>query len=123
MTTSPKDLNILFVEDEEDLVLVLDMSFKMRDDLHCKIVKTGEEALEYLEYNKVDLVISDHYLPNMVGVDLLEIIKVKYPKVKRYLITGSVSNIVFEDARMRAEPEFIFEKPVIVDDIIDKIFE
>ena len=48
----------------------------------------AKEALDLLEKQAVDLVLSDINMPGMKGFDLLREIRLKYPAIKRVLITA-----------------------------------
>ena len=45
-------------------------------------------ALELLEKQSVDLVLSDQRMPSMTGVELCETVMEKYPKSVRIIVTG-----------------------------------
>ena len=49
---------------------------------------SGEECLSILESNAVDLVITDIKMPKMNGMELLEIIKARYPSCEVIVVTG-----------------------------------
>ena len=49
---------------------------------------SGREALELFQQHPIDLVISDHYMPEMSGIDLLKLVRVRHPHVVRILLTG-----------------------------------
>src|SRR5205085_10909136 len=46
------------------------------------------EALELFEKHPIDLVISDHHMPEMSGIDLLKLVRVRHPHVVRIILTG-----------------------------------
>lgn len=48
----------------------------------------GEEAIKVLEGNPVQLLICDHNMPGMSGIDLLKIVGVRYPRIMRVMLTG-----------------------------------
>jgi DNA-binding NtrC family response regulator len=48
----------------------------------------GEEAIKVLESNPVQLLICDHNMPGMSGIDLLKIVGVRYPRIMRVMLTG-----------------------------------
>lgn len=50
----------------------------------------GEQALEVLKNNKVDVLFTDVIMPNMDGYQLAEKVKNKYPKIKIQLASGFV---------------------------------
>ncbi len=121
MPETPAKLRILFVEDEPDLQKVIQLALSYITDIEFEVVNSAENALDYLANSTIDVIVSDHYLPAMTGVELLVEIKEKYPSILRFLLTGSVESEVFEKAEKMAKPIKIFEKPLILDDIIDYI--
>ncbi|MHA2029069.1 MAG: response regulator [Candidatus Kariarchaeaceae archaeon] len=123
MTSSSSKLHILFVEDEPDLQKVIQLALKNDDTIIFEVVSSAEKAIEYLKDNTVDAIVSDHYLPGMTGVELLKSLKDSNPNIIRFLLTGSVENEVFEMAEQDAMPVKIFEKPLILEDIINEIKE
>ena len=50
---------------------------------------SGLEGLELVKQYPVDLVISDHTMPGMSGVDMLKLMRVRHPHVLRILLTAS----------------------------------
>jgi len=116
-------INIVFLEDEPDLSIIIRMTLEYMQNIEAIVIPNAEEALEYFEKNheEIDVIVSDHYLPGMTGIEFLEIIKEKYPKIVRYVVTGSIQNEVFIEAKEKAEPQHIFEKPLIIEDIIYEI--
>ncbi len=60
---------ILLVDDNADLLAALELYFKSRDfDVVC--ASDGLEALARIEEQRPDLVITDHFMPRMTGVQL-----------------------------------------------------
>ena len=50
--------------------------------------ENGRAALELLQEKPIDLVLSDHHMPEMSGIDLLKLVRVRHPHVVRILLTG-----------------------------------
>ena len=65
---------ILVVDDDED-ILELMTSALMNKDHAILTAKSGEEALEKLKTDEVNLVISDQQMSSMDGLSLLKKIK------------------------------------------------
>lgn len=78
---------ILFVDDETFILHALQRIFR-RDGYNLILVDTPEKALEVLEKESVDLVISDLKMTQMNGYELLNIIKGKYPQIIRVILSG-----------------------------------
>lgn len=47
----------------------------------------GKAALEFIEKEKVDLILSDYSMPGMTGLELLKIVQEKYPDIMFAIIT------------------------------------
>ena len=63
---------------------------------------SGREALELFQQHPIDLVISDHYMPEMSGIDLLKLVRVRHPHVVRILLTGDKRPRAWRARRRRA---------------------
>lgn len=93
MSDLPKGLRVLLVEDNPQ---VRDFAEGLLVDLGCEVVpsESGEEALELLETNAVDLVLSDVVMPGMSGVELARRMRDLHPVVPVLLATGYSDEIV-----------------------------
>ncbi|MDH5366257.1 MAG: hybrid sensor histidine kinase/response regulator [Cyclobacteriaceae bacterium] len=81
-----KKFNILFVDDEEGNLRVFKSSFKWYYNIF--LANSGEEGIQILNNEKIDLIITDQRMPNMTGVEFLEKIIPTYPNVPRIIVTG-----------------------------------
>ncbi|MGD9706162.1 MAG: response regulator [Candidatus Delongbacteria bacterium] len=79
--------SILIVDDEENMLKMLKTFFEEKE-FKCYTAKNGREALEVIEENKVDLVITDMKMPEMDGLELLRVIKEKYNNISAVIMTG-----------------------------------
>lgn len=90
-----KGYKILIVDDEVEYQKVLTL---ILSDLGYKIAScsNGMEALEYLEKNIVDLVLTDLKMPVMDGVELIKRIKEKNERIDVVVLTayGSIESAV-----------------------------
>ena len=66
--------NILVVDDEEDVRDTLAKVLKSMD-YQPFVAEGGKEALEIIRNNKIDVVLSDLYMPEMDGIELLNQIR------------------------------------------------
>ena len=48
----------------------------------------GRHALQLLQEKPVDLILSDHHMPELSGIDLLKLVRVRHPHVVRILLTA-----------------------------------
>ncbi len=67
-----RELKLLFVEDEEDLITIIEDTLKKLQS-NFLTARNGEEALKVLENNtNIDAVITDINMPLMNGIELIE---------------------------------------------------
>jgi len=78
---------VLIVDDEESIRDILD---EILDTLgfETETAQDGIDALEKLEKQQFDMVLSDINMPRMKGFELLKNVRERYPKIKRALITA-----------------------------------
>jgi len=79
--------HILVVDDEESLLEINDEILSSEGYTVIR-ARSGEEALEVLAKESVDLVLSDVVMPNMDGFELADKIHNKYPNIKIQLCSG-----------------------------------
>ncbi len=77
---------ILYIDDEQDNLTVFYSTFRRVFKVY--LANSGQQGLEIMEKNKVHLVIADQRMPEMTGIEFLEIIKLKYPECIRMVLTG-----------------------------------
>jgi len=86
MELAEKKFNILYVDDEETNLRIFKISF--RKDYNVFTAVNGSEALQVMEEQDIDLIITDQQMPQMSGIDLLKKIIPIYPKTLRMIMTG-----------------------------------
>ncbi|MBN1129078.1 MAG: response regulator [Chitinispirillaceae bacterium] len=77
---------ILIVDDEHTIRMMLSDFLENGYEIVC--AENAAQALDLLAARHVDLVISDINMPGMNGIDLLHIVRERYPGVKSALITA-----------------------------------
>ncbi|MFX6230732.1 response regulator, partial [Acinetobacter baumannii] len=78
---------LLFVDDEPNILSSLRRLFRQYP-YKVLIANGGQEALDILENETVDLVISDMRMPVMDGATFLANVKARWPDTVRLLLTG-----------------------------------
>jgi response regulator RpfG family c-di-GMP phosphodiesterase len=100
---------LLIVDDEERILGALRRSLR-REGYELVTARTPREALEYLERERFDAVLSDHKMPGMTGVELLAQVSRLQPHAARLLITGW-SQAVSEEELETTPIDAILPKP------------
>jgi DNA-binding NtrC family response regulator len=80
--------NKVLVVDDEAPVRDLLKDFLKKEDYQPTGCGSGEEALAILEKETFDVVLLDIKLTGISGLDVLKIVKEKYPKLPVVMITG-----------------------------------
>ena len=87
------------------------------------LAESGEAALQILEREPVDLIVSDMRMPGMNGAELLSQVAEKWPSVVRMLLTGYSDMESTVDAINRGKIHCYISKPVEADALKARIEE
>jgi CheY-like chemotaxis protein len=87
LDTGPRPLTVLAVDDD---ALVLMNTAALLEDLGHKVIEasSGREALSVLENTEIDLLITDHAMPQMTGAQLIAVVGERWPALPVILATG-----------------------------------
>lgn len=110
---------VLCVDDEPNILRAL--SWLLRKDFQVVTAESGKEGLKLIANGDFDVVISDHRMPEMSGVEFLTQVKTLAPRAMRILLTGySDMQAVIESVnesevfRFVSKPWDVVELPMIV---------
>ena len=113
--------NVLIVDDSAvTRILLKGTMIKHKNDWNILEASNGLEALKVLEENKIDMISIDYNMPGMDGLELVEIVKEKYPTVKIAILTANVQDAFREKVNLYSV-EFL-EKP-ITDETIKRLIQ
>jgi len=101
---------VLFVDDEVNILKALQRLLRM-EDMHVLTASRANEALELLERNPTQVVVSDQRMPEMSGVDFLAVVRERHPDMVRMMLTGYTEMNVAVDAINRGEIYRLITKP------------
>ncbi len=79
---------ILIVDDEQMVTKTVVMLLGLEGFSNVTPFNNPKEALEYLNNNEIDLILSDFIMPQMNGIDFLEQAKKIQPDIATILLTG-----------------------------------
>lgn len=83
----------LFVDDEPNILSGLKRMLRiMREEMDFVFAESGQEALEILSSQHVDVIVSDMRMPVMDGATLLATVQEHYPHVIRIMLTGQAND-------------------------------
>ena len=119
-------MRILVVDDEKDVELLFRQKFRKEiksKSLELVFAFSGQEALDMLEKSnppKVIYIFSDINMPGMTGLELLEQVKERFPKIKISMISAYGDKDNYEKAIGSGAKEF-FTKPIDFDSLKEEI--
>lgn len=79
---------IVIVDDENMVLTSLNSFLTLETNYNIQIFLSANEALNYIEKEKVDLVVSDYLMPEMDGITFLSKVKDLKPEIPRIILTG-----------------------------------
>ncbi|TAL16548.1 response regulator [bacterium] len=114
---------VLIVDDEKLFLLSLLEGLKAySDQFTADMAVNGREALEKLEGEHYDLVVTDLRMPEMDGMELLARMSKKFPNLPVIVMTAYPSPNAYETTRGLGCSKFL-EKPIDLEDLANKIIE
>ena len=110
---------ILLVEDDQDMAFLLLLELKEAgfDAVHAE---DGSAALDALAEQNFDGILSDLYMPNIDGLQLIEALEAKSRDINTIIISGSTDKKVALKLKEKGV-KHIFLKP-LTDEDINQIF-
>ena len=113
--------NVLYVDDEELNLRVFRSVF--RSNYNIFTATSGEEGLEILDKEKIDLIITDQVMPKMTGVQFLKQVQLKKPGITppRIIISGFIRTEEIDLAFKEYQLSLFVSKPYSVPDLKSKM--
>jgi CheY-like chemotaxis protein len=115
-----KKQNILIVDDDRDMRDVISTALAGAG-YKTILADDGTIALDLFFKHHPDLIVSDIYMPNMNGIELLKEVKKSSPSTPVILITGYSQHDAFDEAKDKVTPDALLRKPFSLKDLRLKI--
>lgn len=109
----------MIIVDDENGVREILSEFINNNDLGFEVTgsfSSAKRALEYLETSKADLVLSDIKMPQMTGIEFIEIVSEKYPDMRKVIISG-YSEFEYAKAAIKLDVDDYLLKPIDYNEI------
>ncbi|MFC1745156.1 adenylate/guanylate cyclase domain-containing protein [Candidatus Riflebacteria bacterium] len=100
---------LLYVDDEKENLSSFKFSFM--DEFKIFLANSGEEGLNILQKEKIDLILSDQRMPEMTGEEFFEKVSPLYPHTKRMIMTGYSDIEAAIGAVNKGKIYYFFRKP------------
>jgi len=116
---SAENIRVMIVDDETDLLDSLERVFSRRK-IHTLTAQSGQEALEMLKDEPVDVMVLDVKMPGMDGLEVLQRVKEKHPSIQVIMLSGHPSmEAALESVRLGAN-EYM-KKPPDIGELVETI--
>jgi DNA-binding NtrC family response regulator len=106
----PSSRRILLVDDEANVCRALRRSLS-REGYQIETFTDAVEALDRMKAVGFDVVISDHLMPEMTGLDFLKRVRDRFPDAVRIILTGHADMQTAIDAINQGEIYRFLTKP------------
>ena len=113
-------LKVLLVDDEVFIAQGLEKLIDWQAEGYeiAAVCQNGQEALDYLRENRVDLVIADVMMPVMTGLELLETVKREKISDASFVILSGYGEFAFAQQALRYGCMDYLLKPIERDDLL-----
>ena len=114
-----KKKKILVVDDEQDVRETLE-SVLAKLEYDPIVAASGKEALEIIQTNNIDIILSDLYMPEMDGIELLKRVKTENRNIVFLMITAHPTIETAVDAIKKGAYDYL-TKPFHIDEVKMKL--
>ena len=111
---------ILVVDDEKEIRDFLYKALTRLGGFHVELAETGEEALQKIEKETFDLIMTDLKMPKMDGLQLITKIAKSKPEILTVLMTGHGTIDSAVEAMKQGASDYLM-KPLNLDELIVRI--
>jgi len=112
---------VLIVDDDKAFLAILSERMQNRG-MEVSTAESAAEALQMLEKESFDAVLLDLMMPEMGGIEALQVMRKKQPEVQVIFVTGHPSVSKGVEAMKLGAMDFI-SKPVDMGELTEKIKE
>lgn len=112
---------IMLIDDEKEMEVFLRDSLQ-GEEYELVQFTTGREAVEYLQKNKVHLILLDVQLPDMNGIEILEKIRANDPVTKIVVVTAFATVEMAVQAMKVGADDFLC-KPITLENVREVVLK
>jgi DNA-binding response OmpR family regulator len=113
------DIRILLVDDEEEFVKSLSERLSLRD-LASHTAFSGEQAMKFVGDKAPHIMVLDLKMPGIDGMQVLRLVKKRYPDIQVIILTGRGNDLDEAEARSIGIFDYL-RKPVDIEVLVGRI--
>jgi len=107
--------SILYVDDLRTNLVLFQATFE--NDFNIILADSAMKALEILKEQEIQVLVTDQRMPDMTGTELLEIVAVEYPEIRRFLLTAFTDFETVVEAVNKGHIHGYINKPLQADEV------
>lgn len=115
-------MNILIIEDDRLTLNAVEKSIKNLGHA-CRIVRSGEEAIELIPSEKFDLVVCDIMMPGLSGLSFVTVLRTVHLCSTPILMMSTLNHGPLLDAAFSAGANDFINKPFTEEEIAAKLMK
>jgi DNA-binding NtrC family response regulator len=100
---------VLFLDDDEANLVAFSANFRSQFEIYTTV--SPFDAYNLIEDRNIQIVLADHRMPSISGIDFLETVARDYPEVQRVLVTGHCDMHVLLEAINKGKVGGVLSKP------------
>jgi two-component system sensor histidine kinase/response regulator len=111
--------NILYVDDLKTNLTLFKTTFEKYYQIF--LAESAAKALEILQKEKIQVLITDQRMPGMSGTELLQVVEKDYPEIIRFLLTAYTDFETVVEAVNKGHIHGYINKPLETDEVTKSI--
>jgi CheY-like chemotaxis protein len=111
---------VLVIDDEESVRMVLQAALAQAG-YRVLIAESGKRALRLLEHQEVDLILVDIFMPDMDGLEVIQLVRKTRPASKIMAITGRSGQMDHLDIAKHWGAHATLKKPFSLQALLDAV--
>ena len=100
---------VLFLDDDEANLVAFRANFRSQFEIYTTV--SPFEAYNLIDDMNIQVVLADHRMPSISGIDFLETVSRDYPGVQRILVTGHCDVNLLVEAINKGKVGGVLSKP------------
>lgn len=113
-------MNVLIIDDDKLTMNAVQHSLELLGH-KASIARNGEEAIEMVNSNSFDVIISDIMMPGISGLSLVNVLRSVHLCFVPIIMMSTLNNRPLLDAAFKAGANDFLSKPVSTEDLAGKL--
>src|SRR6185437_1818419 len=115
-------MEVLLIDDNIEITEMISFFLKTQD-ISCKVVNDGKEAIDQIKNGKYNAILLDLTLPIFSGYDIFNYLKQNELLKQNNIVLFTASNLTEEDIQnmIKNGAKDVLKKPISIDTIVETI--